>query len=113
VANAVELNKRVVFARDAKGRAVGRQLLALSGDGKLLGFHVYVSLEGQNAAHLRAAFGSYARDFAARCGLELGDKGEVERLFVSDWYDDGTIVWNDLLPLQNAAEPKIFIAKGT
>ncbi|MBW3636841.1 MAG: hypothetical protein KY445_10350 [Armatimonadetes bacterium] len=100
VANAVELNKRVVFARDAKGRVVGRQLLALSSEGRLLGFHVYASLEGEKAAALRAAFGSYARDFAARCELELGDKGEVERLFVSDWYDDGTIAWSDLPPME-------------
>ncbi len=104
VANAVELNKRVVFARDAKGRVVGRQLLALSSEGRLLGFHVYASLETEKVAALRCAFGSYARDFAARCGLELGDGGEVERLFVSDWYDDGAIVWSDLLPVENAAK---------
>ena len=100
VANAVELNKRVVFARDAKNRVVGRQLLALSNDDQLLGFHVYASMAEENAAALRAAFGSYAREFAARVGVPLGDRGEIERLFVSDWYHDGTIVWDGLSPIE-------------
>ncbi len=96
VANAVELNKRVVFARDAKNRVVGRQLWALSNENKLLGFRIYTSVAEPHRAALEAAFGEYARDFAARCRLELGDEGEVERLFVADWYDDGTIPWSDI-----------------
>ncbi|HEX8463216.1 MAG TPA: hypothetical protein VF627_01240, partial [Abditibacterium sp.] len=99
VANAVELNKRVVFARDCRGRVVGRQLLAISGEGKLLGFHVYASITEGDADALRAAFLGFAQNLATRCGLEMADRGEVERLFVSDWYDDGSINWLDLQPV--------------
>lgn len=106
VANAVELNKRVVFARDGKNRVVGRQLLAVSGEGKLLGFRVYNSMREENASLLREAFGQYARDFAARCGLERGDEGEIERLFVADWWNDGAISWSDLDPAPPEAKSK-------
>lgn len=104
VANAVELNKRVVYARDAKGRVVGRQLLALSTEGKLLGFRVYTSLDADESARLRHAFGIFARDFAASCGVERADSGEVERLFVADWYDDGTLNWSELEPVEPQAD---------
>jgi hypothetical protein len=45
VAAAVEINKRVLYLRDAHGRIQGRKLLALTPDGQLLGFHSYGSGE--------------------------------------------------------------------
>ena len=38
---ALDLNKRVVYARNDAGTVVGRQLLALSEQGRLVCFHVY------------------------------------------------------------------------
>jgi hypothetical protein len=94
VANACELNKRVIFATDANGHIVGRKLIAVSEEWKLVGFHTYSSL-GDAAANtmLRAVFQRYAADFAARCRLELAEQGTVARLLAEAWYDDGVVAW--------------------
>jgi hypothetical protein len=99
VANACELNKRVVFAYDGAGRVVGRKLVGINSQGALVGFHTYTSLtdEAGNKA-LRRLIDSYAMDFATRCGLELADDGEIPRLLAQDWYDDGVVPWRKDAP---------------
>jgi hypothetical protein len=94
VANACELNKRVVYATDGEGRVVGRKLIGIDETGKLLGFHSYAGLHDDKGNEvLLAAFLDYLRAFAAACGLELADDGTVPKLFVDDWYDDGAVEW--------------------
>lgn len=96
VTNACEANKRVIFARDGKGRIVARKLLAINAAGGLVGFHTYTGGPDEEANKLlRAIVASYAREFAARCGLKLADAGEVPRLFAEAWYDDGIVAWSD------------------
>ncbi len=96
VANACELNKRVLYARDAGGRVVGRKLVAISTQGKLIGFHNYASLPTQDGnRELRAIFTDYCTRFAQDCGLQMADEGEVDRLFTEDWYDDGAVSWTE------------------
>lgn len=41
VAAAVEVNKRVLFVKDRHGRVLGRQLLAITGSGDIIGFTCY------------------------------------------------------------------------
>lgn len=96
VANACELNKRVVYATDAAVHVVGRKLIAINSEGALVGFRTYTSLpdEAGNRA-LRAIFHHYVRGFAERCGLPLADGGTVPRLFAQEWYDDGIVAWDD------------------
>lgn len=82
IANACELNKRVIYATDSTGRVVGRKLIGLNQEGKLVGFYTYSSLTNEPIREvLRAIFVRYAADFAARCRLELADEGVVPRLF--------------------------------
>jgi hypothetical protein len=96
VANACELNKRVIYATDGAGRVVGRKLIGINAEGKLVGFYTYSSLADEPArAALRAIFVRYAAAFAARCGLELADQGVVATLFAEAWYDDGVVPWGD------------------
>jgi hypothetical protein len=96
VANAVELNKRVVYAADGAGRIVGRKLIAINTLGALVGFRTYTALADADAnAALRAIFRRYLIDFADRCGLAWADGGEVATLFVEAWYDDGIWPWDD------------------
>ena len=94
MANACELNKRVIYARDGAGRVVGRKLIGINADGCLIGFHTYTSLPGEagNSA-LREVFRRYAADFAERCGLQLAQGGTVPTLFAEEWYDDGVVEW--------------------
>ena len=95
VANACEANKRVVYAVDDNtGRIVGRELLGLTDDLKLLRFRVYTNVDTPAEAEaLDAAFRRYVADFAARCRLATADTGTVPRLFARDWYDDGAHPW--------------------
>lgn len=95
VANACELNKRVIFAHDTKGRVVGRKLIGLNEDGHLIGFHTYTSLKNTEAnRQLRRVFARYCEQFAADCGLTMAEEGTVPKLFAEHWYDDGVVNWN-------------------
>jgi hypothetical protein len=95
VANACELNKRVIYARDGLGRIIGRKLIGISVEGKLVGFHTYTSLSDEKANEkLRTIFFRYAKDFASRCRLELAAAGSVPTLFAESWYDDGIAAWD-------------------
>ncbi len=96
VANACELNKRVIYAYDGHGRVVGRKLIGIERSGRLVGFRTYTSLDDKESnARLRSVVRDYARRFAAACHLELADEGEVPTLLASRWYDDGTVPWED------------------
>lgn len=96
VANAIELNKRVIYTRDGAGRVVGRKLIGIGDNGKLLGFHTYANTsdptQQDTLVHL---IDRYAADFAKRCGLQTCDEGTVPKLFVDEWYDDGAQPWAD------------------
>lgn len=41
IANAVELNKRVIYVRDERGTVIGRKLIAMSWRGQIVGFRSY------------------------------------------------------------------------
>lgn len=96
VANACELNKRVVYARDGFGRVIGRKLIGVNAEGDLIGFYTYASLteEAGNDA-VRAIVRQYVTRFAEICRLRLADTGAVTTLFAEAWYDDGLIAWDD------------------
>jgi hypothetical protein len=95
VANACELNKRVVYAYDGAGKVVGRKLIGINREGKLVGFYTYSMLGQAEGNALRAIFRRYCVDFAQKCGLELAEAGTIPRLFAERWYDDGVVPWSD------------------
>jgi hypothetical protein len=100
-ANVADVNKRVLFARDASGRVVGRCLLALTAAGGLVAFHAYAHDASLKFAEIVAAF---ARDLAARMRVIAVPHGEVPRLVAPDWYDDGPIDLGGRFPfLQDGA----------
>ena len=93
-ANACELNKRVVFACDARGRTVARKLIGLSTGYQLIGFHTYTNdSTGHSAEALSRTVERYARTFADACRIPLVDAGDVPSLFAENWYDDGPTAW--------------------
>ncbi len=95
VANACELNKRVVYAYDGVDRVIGRKLIGINREGKLIGFYTYSTLGEDDGKELRAIFRRYCADFAVRCGLEMADDGTIPRLFAQAWYDDGSVPWSE------------------
>ncbi len=86
VVNAVDINKRVVYGRDAAGAVVGRCLLALTDVGDIVTFHPY---------RHRGDFESMVRGFASQLARDMGTRlvpdGSVTPLVARRWYDDGPI----------------------
>lgn len=94
---ALDVNKRVVYARDAAGQVVARQLVAFSETRTLVCLPVYPT--GASEA-LQAAFARFDRELAARLSVDLevdrGDEPDVAAvLSFQVWLDP---VW-DLEPI--------------
>jgi hypothetical protein len=85
VANAADINKRVLYAR-RDGGVVGRCLLAVTDGFGLLTFHPYCHDGGLDFA---AVVRGFALELAARMRCQLVGRGTVRRLLARDWYDDG------------------------
>ncbi len=86
ISNAADINKRVLFARDENGQVVGRCLFALSDRGGLLTFHPY---EGHKSLGFQGIVSRSASELAARMKTAVIPGGQVERLVLPKWYDDG------------------------
>jgi hypothetical protein len=87
--NAADINKRLLYARDAPGKTgkvVGRCLLALTAPGELLRFEAYCHEGGVDFSQ---ACSDFADDLARRMGARRSASGEVPTLVASAWYDDG------------------------
>jgi hypothetical protein len=87
----LDINKCVVYARDASGTVLGRQLLALAEDERLVCFSVY-PLEAPPP--IKRAFLDYDRALAEALKVEIhaqksqDDGYEIVRLLSSYWWDD-------------------------
>src|SRR5215218_11021869 len=91
-ANAADVNKRVLYARDAPtpgdhtGKVVGRCLLALTAKGELLVFEPYCH-DGD------LGFDKICADFADQLARRMSTvripRGKVPVLVAPGWYDDG------------------------
>lgn len=94
VANASDLNKRVIYAYDRRGKVVARQLIGISTEWKLVGFAIYSNIDDKPAvAAVNQAFGRFARELSQDLAIELDDEGEIESLTTPYWYCDGIEAW--------------------
>ena len=108
VANACELNKRVLYARDSGGHVVGRKLLGITAEGEMVGFHTYCSLTDETCNQaLQEVFRHYCTLFADRCRLPMADTGTVPTLFAEAWYDDYAVAW----AAGDTDVPPVFLTK--
>lgn len=83
----LDVNKRVVYARDANGRVLARQLLAITEDDRLVCHAVY------GRAELDDAFADYDRDLAALLQIPIADSDyTVEFILAQQLWDDGSWV---------------------
>ncbi len=104
VANAVDVNKRVVFARTETGHVVGRCLVALGNAGTVMTFHPYCNEETFPFSDHMAAF---AAQIAEDMGTVVSHNDTVGILVAPEWYDDGACdlgnsVFRDESPLRVA-----------
>lgn len=84
--NALDINKKVIYLRDDRGRPLLRRLTAVNQQGHLVLYPVY---GGRNPG-LRAFFVEELRRYANECGLALAsEEGEVVQLHTQrDYYCD-------------------------
>jgi hypothetical protein len=91
-ANALDANKRVIYARDAQGRPWARQLVAIAESGHLVCFPVYAR---KKHAAMRQLFSTYDHTLAHLLSVPLWRSREatatIRPLVCKEWYDDG--VW--------------------
>jgi hypothetical protein len=87
-ANALDANKLVVRARTAAGKMIGRQLLAISRENRLVCFSPYPR---NLAPAVLRFFQDYDEVLASHLGIPLQRTREyaVESLVATEWYDDG------------------------
>lgn len=86
IANAADVNKRVLYARDRKGTVQARCLLALTDIGHILTFHVYAN---DHREAMQAAVGSFVLELSEAMGAAVDTRGRVSTLVSKDWLDDG------------------------
>ncbi|MFK7909227.1 MAG: hypothetical protein AB8F34_01355 [Akkermansiaceae bacterium] len=86
LANAADVNKQVVMAYDADARFLGRQLIGISEQRKLVVFRVY----GDEAGRLMPAFAAFDYQLERLLALPLHGEGdyEIQRVVCREWYDD-------------------------
>ncbi|HEX3130944.1 MAG TPA: hypothetical protein VH394_26660 [Thermoanaerobaculia bacterium] len=86
--NVADVNKRVIYARDDSGRFVGRCLMALTAEGRLLMFQAYCH---DGSLGFESICSNFVDDLARRMGTVRVREGKVPTLVASDWYDDGPL----------------------
>ena len=101
-ANAADINKRVLYARDGDSKVVGRCLLALTATGGLVRFDAYCH---DGSLGFDQICTDFATDLARRMGTELVSIGRVPTLVASDWYDDGVRDLGDRFPALEEGSP--------
>lgn len=88
----LDVNKQVLYARDARRAVVGRQLVAISTTGELVCFAVYPH---SAPPAIKALFRDHDVAFARALGVPLhqsskeGSKYEIELILAREWWDDG------------------------
>ena len=85
----LDVNKRVAYARDPRGRVLGRQLLAINAAERLVCHEVYPV--GASVA-VQTLFRDFDLQLAEQLGLTIApraDAAAVECVVAKSWYDDG------------------------
>ena len=87
----LDVNKQVVFARDAKGRVAARQLICVSEDDRLVCFRVYP--EGSSKA-IRNLMREFDELLASFLNLPIHSKRDgsytIAEILSTNWHDDGS-----------------------
>lgn len=97
IANAVDVNKQVVYGKTNTGRVIGRCLFALSSQGTLLTYHQYAHNEADG---FRVAVHDFADRLAAEMRVVRVSRGEVPPLVAQKWYDDGACLEGSIFDMQ-------------
>ncbi len=88
VVNAVEVNKRILWAKDVRGTILGRVLIAVDENNNVVRFATYYATN----VLLDRFFDEYIKELSKKCGFGInGDASKVKKILCEQWYDDGAI----------------------
>ncbi|MBT6774120.1 hypothetical protein HOA91_02005 [Candidatus Woesearchaeota archaeon] len=88
VTNALDVNKRVLWAKDSQGNILARLLIAVDESNKLVRFPIYYSTH----LNLNTFFDNYIKELAEKCGFEINGSGyDVKEILDVGWYRDPDI----------------------
>ena len=90
IAALLDINKQVLYARDANQKVLGRQLIAISKERELVCFTVYPE---NSSVEIKNLFLEYDLYFSEALGIPLYEKTdedgyEIELILANDWWDD-------------------------
>ncbi|MBN2474630.1 MAG: hypothetical protein JXB62_08475 [Pirellulales bacterium] len=98
IANALDINKQVVYGKTESGRVVGRCLFALADNGTILTYHRYAHHEADG---FQKEVNQFAEQLAKAMGTALASTGRVATLVAKSWYDDGAMPSESVYDFQN------------
>ncbi len=87
VANAIDIDKTVIWVLDGHGNVIARRLIALTCEG-MLTYHVYTNRPGM---HLDRLMDVFTAEYAEHCQVPIIHQGRPEPLLSDTWYDDGPV----------------------
>jgi hypothetical protein len=88
VSNAIDVDKAILWAKEANGNVVGRRLIALTERG-VLSYRTYTNRHG---LALDDMFSAFVEAYAKHCGTVVThDRLSPGPLLSDRWYDDGSI----------------------
>lgn len=99
IANAIDINKQVVYGKTASGRVIGRCLFTLTDQGMILTYHRYAHDPSDGFSD---AVDQFSKRLAQAMNTRLASAGKVSTLVAHDWYDDGAFGAESALDLQSA-----------
>ncbi|MEZ4848812.1 MAG: hypothetical protein R3B93_09385 [Bacteroidia bacterium] len=94
VKNATDVNKKVIFARDSKGTVIGRKLIGISLQYRLIGFETYVSTSSKDKElknEIQLLFDHFCQDQAEKANIPLSNHGKLAEINEGFWYFDGLV----------------------
>lgn len=87
VSNAIDVDKAIVWAKEAGGNVVGRRLIALTPEG-IVSYRTYANRHG---LALDAMFEDFLEAYARHCGTRIAHGARPGPLLSDRWYDDGSL----------------------
>lgn len=90
LANAADVNKQVIMAYDSDRKFLGRQLIGIAEERKLVCFDVY----GEKTNWLEPAFAAFDFELESLMALPVyrGGEYQLKSIVCREWYDD--YAWN-------------------
>ncbi|MCH8004251.1 MAG: hypothetical protein IH934_06515 [Nanoarchaeota archaeon] len=82
ITNAIDVNKRVVWA-EHDGRILGRVLLAMNDNGEILRYLTYYAFTGID---LENTFNAFVQKLAKSCHTKISNRGNISLILASHWY---------------------------